>query len=81
VLAAPIIRAIALIALMTEEGTFETPVNFYETTRRSIPGDSYLYTHRRENLKSHTENPVCPSLRVQFFQTHLMVSCGSHLSA
>jgi hypothetical protein len=43
-----------MIALMTEEAiTSETPVNFYQTTRRNNPVDSHLHTHRRENLKSH----------------------------
>jgi hypothetical protein len=41
---ASIIRAIASIS--------ETSVNFYQTTRRNIPEDSYLHTRRRENLKS-----------------------------
>jgi hypothetical protein len=41
--------------------TSETSVNFYQTTRRSIPEDSHLHSHRRENLKSrlcirHREN-------------------------
>jgi hypothetical protein len=31
----------------------ETSVNFYQTTRRNIPEDSHLRTHRRGNLKSH----------------------------
>jgi hypothetical protein len=33
--------------------TSETSVNFYQTTRRFNPEDSYLHTRRRENLKSH----------------------------
>jgi hypothetical protein len=33
--------------------TSETSVNFCETTRRSIPEDSYLHARRRENLKFH----------------------------
>jgi hypothetical protein len=33
--------------------TSEMSVKFYENTRRNIPEDSYLHTHRRENLKSH----------------------------
>jgi hypothetical protein len=32
--------------------TYETSVNFYQTTRRNIPEDSHLHTRRRENLKS-----------------------------
>jgi hypothetical protein len=43
-----------LIALMMEAAsTSETSANFYQTTRRNIPEDSYLHTRRRENLKSH----------------------------
>jgi hypothetical protein len=42
------------IALMMEApSTSETLVNFYQTTRRNIPEDNHLRTHRRENLKSH----------------------------
>jgi hypothetical protein len=33
--------------------TSETSVNSYQTTRRYIPEDSHLHTHRRENIKSH----------------------------
>jgi hypothetical protein len=33
--------------------TPETPVNFYQTTWRSIPEDSHLHTQLHENLKSH----------------------------
>jgi hypothetical protein len=37
---------------MTEAAsTSETSVNFYQTTWRNIPEDSYLHTRRRENLK------------------------------
>jgi hypothetical protein len=55
VLAASIIRP--LIALMIEATSIsETSVNFNQTTRRNNPEDSHLcHTHRRENLKSHTE--------------------------
>jgi ribosomal protein S15P/S13E len=35
--------------------TSETSVNFHNTTRRNIPEDCHLYTHRRENVKSHLE--------------------------
>jgi hypothetical protein len=31
----------------------ETSVNFYQTTRRNNPEDSYLHTRSREDLKSH----------------------------
>jgi hypothetical protein len=41
-------------ALMMEAArTSETLVNFYQTTRRYNREDSYLRTHRRENLKSY----------------------------
>jgi hypothetical protein len=49
VLAASIIRTIALEAASTSE----TSVNYYQTTRRNNPEDSHLHTRRRENLKSH----------------------------
>jgi hypothetical protein len=40
------------IALMMEAvNNPETSVNFYQTTRRNNPEDSYRYTRRRENLK------------------------------
>jgi hypothetical protein len=38
---------------MEAASTSETPVNFYQTTWRNIPGDNHLYTRRRENLKSY----------------------------
>jgi hypothetical protein len=46
-----------IIALMMEAvNTSETSVSFYQATRRNIPEDSHLHTHRRKNLKSHQEN-------------------------
>jgi hypothetical protein len=36
--------------------TSETLVNFYQTTRRYNPENSYLRTHRRENLKSYLKS-------------------------
>jgi hypothetical protein len=38
---------------MEAASTFETSVNFFQTTRRNNPEDNYLHTRRRENLKSH----------------------------
>jgi hypothetical protein len=38
---------------MDAVSTFETSVNFYQTTRRNNPEDSDLHNRRRENLKSH----------------------------
>jgi hypothetical protein len=41
-------------ALMMEvASTYETSVNFYQTTRRNNPEESHLHTRRRENLKYH----------------------------
>jgi hypothetical protein len=60
VITASIIRAVRkprglLIVLMMEAAsTFETSVNFYQTTRRNNPEDSHLHTRHRENLKSHS---------------------------
>jgi hypothetical protein len=39
--------------MMEAVNTFETPVNFYQITRRNIPKYSHLHTRRHENLKSH----------------------------
>jgi hypothetical protein len=50
VLATSIIRTIAL--MMEAASTFETLVNFYQTTWRNNSEDSYLHSRRRENLKS-----------------------------
>jgi hypothetical protein len=44
---ASIIRAIFL--MLEVESTSETSVNFYQTTRRNNPEDSYLRTRRRED--------------------------------
>jgi hypothetical protein len=45
----------SLIAVMMEAArTSEMLVNFYQTTRRYNPEDSYLRTHCHENLKSYT---------------------------
>jgi hypothetical protein len=38
--------------MMEAVGISETPVNFYQTTRRYNPENSHLYTRRREKLKS-----------------------------
>jgi hypothetical protein len=51
-LAASTIRAIAL--MMETARTYETSVNFYQTTCLNNPEDSHLLTRRRENLKSYS---------------------------
>jgi hypothetical protein len=44
----------AVISLMSERiSTSETSENFYQTTGRSIPEESHVYTSRRENLQYH----------------------------
>jgi hypothetical protein len=46
----------AFIALMLEAVHIsETSGHFKMATRRYIPEDSKLHTHRRENLKSHSQ--------------------------
>jgi hypothetical protein len=50
-LTASIVRAMSVMIKTT--CTSETSVSFYQTTRRNIPEDRRLYTHRHENLKSH----------------------------
>jgi hypothetical protein len=48
------VLAASIIALMMEAArTFETLLNFYQTIRCYNPEDSYLRTHRRENLISY----------------------------
>jgi hypothetical protein len=47
------------ILMMEAAGTSETPVNFYQTTRRNNSEDSHLQTRRRENLKSHDIHTSC----------------------
>jgi hypothetical protein len=39
--------------MMEAARTFETLVNFYQTTRRYNPENGHLRTNRRENLKSY----------------------------
>jgi hypothetical protein len=43
---------LSIIRAQEAVNTSETSVNFYQTTYRTIPYDSHLHTHRRENLKS-----------------------------
>jgi hypothetical protein len=43
--------SLLIILMMEAARTSETSVNFYQTTRRYNPEDSYLRTHHRENLK------------------------------
>jgi hypothetical protein len=39
--------------MMEAVSTYETSVNFYQTTRRNIPEESHFHTRRSEKLKSH----------------------------
>jgi hypothetical protein len=45
-------RGLLIVLMMEAVSTSETSVNFYQTTRRNIPEDSF-HIRRRENLKSH----------------------------
>jgi hypothetical protein len=47
-----VLTARAMALMMGAVSTSETSVKFYQTTLRNNPEDSYLYTRRRENLKS-----------------------------
>jgi hypothetical protein len=78
---------LAIVTLMMEAAsTFETSVNFYQTTRRNNPEDSHLCTRRRENLKSHggreiryalfTFALVCTHLKNQTAFTPKPAKCG-----
>jgi hypothetical protein len=51
----------SIIVVMMETGsTFETSVNFYQTTRSNNLEDSHLRIRRCKNLKSHYVNKcVC----------------------
>jgi hypothetical protein len=60
VLTGSIIRAIITLMMKTVCPS-ETSVNFYQTTRRNVPGDSHLCTRRRENLISHLRNSYLTS--------------------
>jgi hypothetical protein len=46
------------VMIMEAESICETSVNLWQTTRRSIPEDSYLHPRRREDLKSHRKEPL-----------------------
>jgi hypothetical protein len=60
----------AIIALMmVAVSTSETSVSLYQTTRLNNTQDSYLYTRRRENLKSRS----VPTSR----KTHLITATES----
>jgi hypothetical protein len=56
---------------MEATSSSETPV-CNETTRRHIPEAGMLHSHRRENLKSYTENYyVWKSPEVVFILSHM----------
>jgi hypothetical protein len=75
VLAASIVRAIIIALMMEAARTSETLVNFYQTTRRNNPDDSYLHTRRREDPKSHGfKGAYCLQLRELFT---LVMEAGS----
>jgi hypothetical protein len=49
------VLAVSIVIILITEATrtFETSVNFYQTTGRNIPEDCNLNTRRLENLKSY----------------------------
>jgi hypothetical protein len=69
ILAASIIR---VIALMIEAAmTSETLVNFYQTTRRYNPEDSYLPTSARQSIEPSRFEPDAtesPNTNLQFYR-------------
>lgn len=57
------LRTVVIWTLVMEAvKTFETPVNFCESTRRNVLEDSIIHTLRREDLKAH-----------KFFHLYLLV--------
>ncbi|KDR11299.1 Potassium channel subfamily K member 9 [Zootermopsis nevadensis] len=68
-----------LVALMKEAArTYETPVNFYQTTRCHNPQDRKLRRHRQENLKSYDIQKMRQHLKMAVFENlDLLLSSGS----
>jgi hypothetical protein len=62
--------------MMVAVSTFETSVIFYETTRRSVPDDCHLHTHRRENLISHS-TLLCYEAVLHTVPSRCWQLCGS----
>jgi len=50
----------------------EMPITFRRTTRRSVPEDITIRSHRHENLESHTINII-----LSFVKNHAMKSVGN----
>jgi hypothetical protein len=44
---------VVITLMMEAASTFETSINFYQTTRCNIPEDGNLHARSLENLKSH----------------------------
>jgi hypothetical protein len=60
--------------MMEAAHTYETLVNFYQTTRRYNPEDGHLRNHNRENLKSN-----CLTISRRFQSAHIStpsINCG-----
>jgi hypothetical protein len=58
--------------MMEAASTSETLVNFYQTTRRNIPGESHLRTRRPKNLKSHKSDHFFSSVWSDLLKYHYM---------
>jgi hypothetical protein len=66
-----------LTALMEAASTYETSVNFYETTQCNSPEDSHLHTHHCENHKSQCMHLiVCTSVLLTWCRVHLWRTSG-----
>jgi hypothetical protein len=52
-LRAEMLSASIIGTMMEAVTTFETSVNFYQTTRHNVPEDSHLHIRRHENLKAY----------------------------
>jgi hypothetical protein len=64
--------SLVIVTLMMEAAmTSETLVNFYQTTWRHNPEDSYLRTHCRENLKSYGISDICVTLKTVTYRPRI----------
>jgi hypothetical protein len=64
---APCSLVMAIALMMEAARTSETLVNFYQATRRYNPEDSYLRTHRLEDLKSYVFDDLSRQRDINIF--------------